>query len=246
MALQSVKNCASMPPCEQGYIIFTGVSDIGDFSDILQAPQQISSYRTLFGKKFDVSMLDIENDDEIYCYVYISGKQYIIALVQSGFLIFKKKCQTVLPKKHGRGGQSAPRFGRKAENARSSYVKACNDNLSLVIQTYNSKIIEIFVGGPSFLKLNLINSVIDNNVKKILNRNPFDIATDSELGLDVLISKSREYISSGKMQRQDALLDDLFAKLHDQSVVYTENDTISQLQNGNLHSLFIHDEKYDP
>lgn len=74
-------------------------------------------------------------DDEKFGFVVVDGNGCLFATLQGNMRTILQKVTVELPKKHGRGGQSANRFARIREEKRDHYVrKVCE----LTVQNFIS------------------------------------------------------------------------------------------------------------
>lgn len=62
-------------------------------------------------------------DDEKFGFIIVDGGGALFATLQGNQRNIQQKITVELPKKHGRGGQSANRFARLREEKRHNYVR---------------------------------------------------------------------------------------------------------------------------
>lgn len=73
--------------------------------------------------KFHTSCLQyLLEDDEKFGFIIVDGGGALFATLQGNVRHILQKIVVELPKKHGRGGQSANRFARLREEKRHAYV----------------------------------------------------------------------------------------------------------------------------
>lgn len=87
-------------------------------------------------------------DDERFGFVIIDGNGILLATLQGEHKEVLQRMQVQLPKKHGRGGQSAQRFGRIREEKRHAYVVKCCEMIQAAFISENKANIKglIFAG----------------------------------------------------------------------------------------------------
>ena len=74
--------------------------------------------------KFHAECLNyLLEDDEKFGFVIVDGNGALFATLQGNVRNILHKLSVELPKKHGRGGQSANRFARLREEKRHAYVR---------------------------------------------------------------------------------------------------------------------------
>jgi len=85
-------------------------------------PVQSYSYRC--ENKFVTDGLNfLLEDDEKFGFIIVDGGGALFATLQGNCRTILQKISVELPKKHGRGGQSANRFARLREEKRHHYAK---------------------------------------------------------------------------------------------------------------------------
>lgn len=66
-------------------------------------------------------------DDETFGFIVVDGNGALFATLKGNVRTVIQKITVELPKKHGRGGQSANRFARLREEKRDHYVKKVSE-----------------------------------------------------------------------------------------------------------------------
>lgn len=115
---------------ENGLIIFCGQILMDDAKtekkmtlDIVPF-RQVQSFHYNCQNRFDSSVLNyLLEDDEKFGFIIVDGAGALFATLQGNVRTILQKITVELPKKHGRGGQSANRFARIREEKRAHYVK---------------------------------------------------------------------------------------------------------------------------
>ena len=70
-------------------------------------------------------MLSLLEDDDRFGFIIIDGNGVLFATLQGNNKEIIQRMPVQLPKKHGRGGQSAVRFARLREEKRHLYIVKC-------------------------------------------------------------------------------------------------------------------------
>lgn len=84
-------------------------------------PVQSFSYKC--ENRFNTDSLNfLLEDDEKFGFIIVDGSGALFATLQGNERNIQQKITVELPKKHGRGGQSANRFARLREEKRHNYV----------------------------------------------------------------------------------------------------------------------------
>ena len=96
------------------------------WSEVIEPPKPLTRGLYMCDNRFHTSLLeDMLQDAPMYGFIVIDGNGCLFATVQGDQKKIIGKFNVDLPKKHGRGGQSAQRFGRIRLEKRQAYVKKC-------------------------------------------------------------------------------------------------------------------------
>ena len=115
---------------ENGLVVFCGQILMDDnktekkmtFDIVPFRPVQSFVYKCQ--NRFDSAVLNyLLEDDEKFGFIIVDGGGALFATLQGNVRTILQKITVELPKKHGRGGQSANRFARIREEKRLTYVK---------------------------------------------------------------------------------------------------------------------------
>jgi len=97
-----------------GLAFFAGSDQFGKLSTICVHPLQSIKADYKCDKSFHTEQLEAQlNSGLSSCIALLDGSSMVLGEVQDGRRTISQHKTTVLPKKHGRGGQSAARFGRQ-------------------------------------------------------------------------------------------------------------------------------------
>ena len=97
-------------------------------------------------------------DDEKFGFIIIDGNGILFATLQGSNKTVLQRMSVELPKKHGRGGQSAMRFARLRLEKRAAYVlKCCEMAVQNFITDNVVNVKGIVVGGSAQLKFEMTN-----------------------------------------------------------------------------------------
>ena len=109
-------------------------------------------------------------DDEKFGFIIIDGNGILFATLQGSNKIILQRMSVELPKKHGRGGQSAMRFARLRLEKRAAYVgKCCEMAVANFISDNVPNVKGIVIGGSAQLKMEMQNDErFDKRLKEII------------------------------------------------------------------------------
>jgi peptide chain release factor subunit 1 len=199
--------------------------------------------------KFHVDVLkELMEDDDSYGFIIIGGDSCLIGIVQGNTKNVLYQFTVDLPKKHGRGGQSALRFARQRIEARQNYIRKVAE---LANQYYISDNLcnqkGIIIAGFADLKNELNNSsILDQRIKaKILQT--LDIAYGGTSGFNQAIQLSTEVLGTVRFVKERKLIMQFFTEIDLDSgkICYTIPDTLKALEMGAVETLLIWEQAPD-
>jgi peptide chain release factor subunit 1 len=115
-----------------GLTIFCGVILMEDGKTEKKVTYDMEPFKPLHANtyrcqnSFETEPLEaLLEDDEKFGFIIIDGNGVLFATLQGSNKVIIQRMPVQLPKKHGRGGQSAVRFARLREEKRHLYVTKC-------------------------------------------------------------------------------------------------------------------------
>lgn len=205
-------------PPENGLVFFVGHMTIGaDQTNmvqyVLEPPDPVPTFIYKCDSNFYTEPIEsMLEEKETYGLIVIDRGEATIGLLHGKRIIPVKNIPSLVPSKHGRGGQSARRFERLIEIAAHEFYKKVADiaNESFLSQ---KGLTSILVGGPGptkdyFVKGEYLHYELQ---KKILDT--FDVGYTDEYGLKELIEKAREVLRSIDLMREKDLMNKLFQEI---------------------------------
>jgi len=205
-------------PPENGLVFFVGHMTIGaDQTNMVQyflePPDPVPTFIYKCDSNFYTEPIEsMLEEKETYGLIVIDRGEATIGLLHGKRIIPVKNIPSLVPSKHGRGGQSARRFERLIEIAAHEFYKKVADiaNESFLSQ---KGMTSILVGGPGptkdyFVKGEYLHYELQ---KKILDT--FDVGYTDEYGLKELIEKAREALRSIDLMREKDLMNKLFQEI---------------------------------
>lgn len=98
-------------------------------------------------------------DDDKFGFIIVDGNGVLYATLQGNNKEVLQRVQVMLPKKHGRGGQSAMRFARIREEKRHNYVRKVAELATQHFITEDkANVTGLIIAGSASLKMDLQNS----------------------------------------------------------------------------------------
>jgi len=149
----------------------------------------------------------LESDDK-YGFLIMDGNGALFGTLQGNHREVLHKFSVDLPKKHGRGGQSALRFARLRLEKRHNYVRKVAEMATQVFITNDMpNIAGLVVAGSAELKHDLTASdLFDPRIDKVLLRPLLDVAYGGENGFNQAIGLASESLRNVKFIQEKKLI----------------------------------------
>jgi len=243
--LSRLKNFKAPP--ENGLVFFVGHRSIGAdqtnmIQFVLEPPEPVPTFIYRCDSQFFTEPIEgMLETKEKYGLIVIDRSEATIGMLDGKRILSIKNMQSLVPSKHGRGGQSARRFERLIEIAAHEYYKKVADvaNESFL----SEKTLQgILIGGPGptkefFAKSEYLHYELQ---KKIIDT--FDTGYTDEYGLKELVEKARESLKSIDLMREKDLMQKLFEEIRKPDgglSVYGEEHVKNALLIGAVDTLII-------
>lgn len=195
--------------------------------------------------KFHVEALSelLENDDR-FGFIIMDGNGALFGTVSGNTREILHKFSVDLPKKHGRGGQSALRFSRLREEKRHNYVRKVAE---VAVQNFitadkvNCK--GLILAGSADFKTELSKSDLFDNRLQAKVINIVDISYGGENGFNQAIELSAETLSNVKFVQEKKLLNAYFEEISQDTgkFCYSVDDTLKALDLGACEILIVYE-----
>jgi len=234
-------------PPENGLVFFVGHRSVGaDQTDmiqfVLEPPDPVPTFIYRCDSKFFTEPIEgMLEEKETYGLLVIDRSEATIGLLHGKRIIPIKNINSLVPSKHGRGGQSARRFERLIEIAAHEYYKKVADviNESLLNR---QDLKGVLVGGPGptkefFVKSEYLHYELQ---KKIIDT--FDTGYTDEYGLKELVEKAREALKGIDLMREKDLMQRLLEEIRKPNgglSMYGEDQVKNALMIGAVDTLIL-------
>ncbi|XP_076919944.1 eukaryotic peptide chain release factor subunit 1-2-like [Bidens hawaiensis] len=198
----------------------------------------------LCDNKFHTEALNalLECDDK-FGFIIMDGNGTLFGTICGNTREIVHKFDVDLPKKHGRGGQSALRFGRLRMEKRHNYVRKVAElatQFYINPSTSQPNVSGLILAGSADFKTELSHSkMFDQRLQaKILSI--VDVSYGGEDGFNQAINSSAEILSNVKFMQVTHLLRKYFELLNqDTHKVVNGNDTLKALELGAVDKLIV-------
>merc|ERR1712168_230045 len=226
---QRLKLYNKVPPNGLGIYCGTIVTDDGKEKKVnidFEPFKPINTSLYLCDNKFHTEALqELLTDDNKFGFIIMDGNGCLFGTLQGNTRTILHKFTVDLPKKHGRGGQSAVRFARLREEKRHNYVRK--------------------VAETSDFKSNLNTSDMFDNRLKVAVLQEVDISYGGEAGFNQAIELSQDTLKTVKFIQEKKLLLKYFDEINRNDGIengkfcYGTKDTMIALESGAVDILIV-------
>lgn len=247
-AQQRLKLYNKVPP--KGLVLYTGtvVNEEGKEKKVtidFEPFRPINASLYLCDNKFHTEALNelLESDDK-FGFIIMDGNGTLFGTLSGNTREVLHKFSVDLPKKHGRGGQSALRFARLRMEKRHNYVRKTAE---LATQYYinpatsQPNVSGLILAGSADFKTELSQSdMFDPRLQaKILN--VVDVSYGGENGFNQAIELSSEILSNVKFIQEKRLIGKYFEEISQDTgkYVFGVDDTLKALEMGAVEILIV-------
>lgn len=184
-------------------------------------------------------------DDEAFGFLVMDGNGCLYGTVQGSSREILHKFSVDLPKKHGRGGQSALRFARLRLEKRHNYVRKVAELATQLFVTDGQRpnVQGLVLAGSADFKSELMRSdLFDPRLAKIVIK-MCDVSYGGEHGFAQAIDMSADTLSNVKLLKEKKLLQKYMEEISQDTGKYCfmVEDTLKALDLGAVEDLIIWD-----
>lgn len=199
----------------------------------------------LCDNKFHTEALsELLESDQKFGFIIMDGNGALFGTLSGNTRDIVHKFSVDLPKKHGRGGQSALRFARLREEKRHNYVrKVAELAVQNFISTDKVNVAGIILAGSADFKNDLNQSdLFDNRLQSKVIK-VVDVSYGGENGFNQAIELSSETLSNVKFIQEKKLINRYFDEISQDSgkVCYGIDDTMKALEAGAADVLIVYE-----
>ena len=182
-------------------------------------------------------------DDEAFGFIVMDGNGCLYGTVQGSNKEILHKFSVDLPKKHGRGGQSALRFARLRLEKRHNYVRKVAELATQLFVPDGQKpnVQGIVLAGSADFKAELMRSdLFDGRLSKIVLK-MVDVSYGGENGFNQAIELSADTLGAVKLMKEKKLLQSFMDEISQDTGKYCfmVDDTLKALELGAAEDLIV-------
>lgn len=197
----------------------------------------------LCDNKFHTEALsELLESDQKFGFIIMDGNGALFGTLSGNTRDVVHKFSVDLPKKHGRGGQSALRFARLREEKRHNYVRKVAE---LAVQNFITSdkvnVAGLILAGSADFKNDLNQSdLFDNRLQSKVIK-VVDVSYGGENGFNQAIELSSETLGNVKFIQEKKLIGKYFEEISQDSgrVCYGVEDTLKALELGAAETLIV-------
>ncbi|CDR45373.1 CYFA0S18e00386g1_1 [Cyberlindnera fabianii] len=245
---QKLKLYTRVPP--NGLVIYCGdvITEEGKEKKLnidFEPFKPINTKLYMCDNKFHTEALSelLEADDN-YGFIIMDGQGTLFGLLSGNTRTVITKFTVDLPKKHGRGGQSAVRFARLREEKRHNYIrKVAEVAVQCFISNDKVNVNGLVLAGSADFKTDLNKSDLfdlrlQQKVVKIV-----DISYGGENGFNQAIELSAEALANVKFIQEKKLITAFFDEISQDTgkFCYGISDTMKALEAGSCETIIVYE-----
>ncbi|XP_027358396.1 eukaryotic peptide chain release factor subunit 1-3-like [Abrus precatorius] len=247
-AQQRLKLYNKVPP--NGLVLYTGTIVTADGKEKkvtfdFEPYRPINASLYLCDNKFHTEALNelLESDDK-FGFIIMDGNGTLFGTLSGNTREVLHKFTVDLPKKHGRGGQSALRFARLRMEKRHNYVRKTAElatQFYINPSTSQPNVAGLILAGSADFKTQLSQSdMFDPRLQaKVLN--VVDVSYGGEDGFNQAIKLCAEILSNVKLIQEQRLIGKYFEEISQDTGKYAfgVDDTLKALEMGAVETLIV-------
>ena len=236
-------------PGDGGIAIFVGHVIVGNNKTRListvvdDPPEPFPSFRYRCDSSFEISQLEeMLIDRTSYGLFVIDRSEAAYGLASGKRLHCQEHITSLVPSKHGRGGQSAQRFERLIEEAAHKFFKKATERACSYWLPMVQDLRGVIIGGPGATKDFVVkNDYFHHEIKKLIAEPFFDVGYSNESGLRELIQRAGSTMDQIELDIERTLVDEFLREVMkaNPKATYGEIMIRSALEQGAVSTLLL-------
>lgn len=236
-------------PPRNGVAFFVGSKAVGaDKTDevtyIIEPPEPLNTYLYRCDSTFLLDpLLSMVHEPEMWGLIVMDRAEVTIGLLRGKRIEPLKNRQSLVPSKHGRGGQSAHRFERMIEHAAHEFFVKCGEMANELFLPKKEFLKGILLGGPGatkeyFYKESYLQYELQQKVVQPL----FDVGYTDEYGLRELVERATQTLHGLELTEEKRIIQQLLNEIRKAETglaAYGERDVLAALAAGAVATLLV-------
>ena len=231
-----------------GLVVYCGtiVTDEGKEKKVnidFEPFKPINTSLYLCDNKFHTEALSaLLSDDNKFGFIVMDGNGSLFGTLQGNTRDVLHKFTVDLPKKHGRGGQSALRFARLRLEKRHNYVrKVAETAVTLFITNDRPNVTGLILAGSADFKTELSQSDMFDPRLQVKVLKLVDVSYGGENGFNQAIENSAEVLANVKFIQEKKLIMKYFDEISQDTgkFCFGVDDTLKGLEMGAIETLIV-------
>jgi peptide chain release factor subunit 1 len=236
-------------PPTNGVAFFVGSKAVGADKDepvtyLIEPPEPLNTYLYRCDSTFLLDpLLAMVHEPDMWGLVVMDRAEVTIGVLRGKRIDVLRNKQSLVPSKHGRGGQSAHRFERMIEHAAHEFFVKCGEMSNELFLPKKDVLKGILLGGPGatkeyFYKEGYLHYELQQKVVQPL----FDVGYTDEYGLRELVEKATQTLHGLELTEEKRLVQRLLGEIRKAEAglaAYGERDTAAALEAGAVDILLV-------
>ncbi|OAD65992.1 hypothetical protein PHYBLDRAFT_178482 [Phycomyces blakesleeanus NRRL 1555(-)] len=233
---------------ENGLVVYCGtiVTDEGKEKKVnidFEPHKPINTSLYLCDNKFHTEALsELLEADATFGFIVMDGNGSLFGTLSGNTRTVIHKLQVDLPKKHGRGGQSALRFSRLRDEKRHNYVRKIAElAVNFFVSADKVNVAGLVLAGSADFKTELSQSDLFDIRLQAKVVKVVDVSYGGENGFNQAIELSSDALSNVKFVQEKRLIQNYFNEISQDTGKYCfgVDDTLKALELGAVESLIV-------
>jgi len=236
---------------KNGVAFFVGNKAVGaDKSEtvtfIVEPPEPLNTYLYRCDSTFFLEpLLSMVHEPEMWGLVVMDRAEVTIGLLRGKRVEPLRNRQSLVPSKHGRGGQSAHRFERMIEHAAHEFFVKCGEMVNELFLPRKDALKGILVGGPGATKEYFVKEAyLQYELQQKIVQPLFDVGYTDEYGLRELVERATQTLHGLELTEEKRVIQQLLAEIRRAEkglAAYGERDVLAALEAGAVELLLVSD-----
>lgn len=236
-------------PPANGVAFFVGSKAVGaDKSEpvtyIVEPPEPFNTYLYRCDSTFYLDPLRaMVHEPELWGLMVLDRKEVTLGYLRGKRIEPLRNRQSLVPSKHGRGGQSAHRFERMIEHAAHEFFVKCGEMANELFLPRKDELKGLLIGGPGatkefFVKEGFLHYELQQKVIEPL----IDVGYTDEHGLKELVEKATQTLHGLELTEEKRILQRLLLEIRRAEsglAAYGDRDVRAALEAGAVDTLLV-------